>query len=297
LSVRADLIRYAAVIDFRYHAMSLTAVFVALAVGLLLGVTIGDTELLSNARGNLERSLGSDLARAHKENSDLRRQRENQDEFVQTAYPQLVAGRLVGQRMAVIGSAGATRGVIKPLGGAVEPAGGSIVYAAELVEKPRYAELATAIGVASGFAGGVPTAKQAERLGVAVGHRIVRGRNRLQLRRLVFSKLSGELRRTRLFAYARREPGGIESNDGKRLDAFERGVVKGLARDAQRVVGVETTTTDPSGINWYKSLGLSSTDDIEQYAGHYAFVLVLAGAKGDYGYKKTADAVIPPVAP
>ena len=43
-------------LDFRYHALSLVAVFLALAIGIVLGVTIGDS-LLSDA----ERSLRSNL--------------------------------------------------------------------------------------------------------------------------------------------------------------------------------------------------------------------------------------------
>lgn len=278
--------------------MSLAAVFVALALGLLLGVTIGDTELLSNVRGGLERSLKRDVEDARRENAALTRELKNQNEFAQAAYPQMVAGRLPGRRVALIGSAGATHDVIKPLAGAVEPAGGSIAFAAELAGKPRYGELAAALG-APGLAapGATPTTEQAERLGVAVGKRIARGKNRLQLRRFAFSKLSGDLRAARLFAFARNEPDAIRTDDGRRLDAFERGIVEGLSRGAQRVVGLETGETAPSNIKWYGSLGLSSVDNIEQYAGHYAFVLVLAGAKGDYGFKKSADAVIPPVAP
>lgn len=277
--------------------MSLAAVFVALAVGLLLGVTIGDTELLSNVRGDLERSLSSDLDDARRDNADLKRQREQRDEFIQTAYPQMVAGRLRRQRIAVIGSAAATRDVIKPIAGAIEPAGASVAFAAELVRKPRYAELADAIGANGGYENGLPTVKQAERLGSAVGRRIARGDDPLALRRFAFSKLSGQLRRARLYVFARREPAEIKSPEGGRLDAFERGVIAGVAREAARVVGVETTTAKSSSVRWYNSLGLSTIDDIEQYAGHYALVLVLTGAKGDYGYKKSADAVIPPVAP
>ena len=71
----------------------------------------------------------------------------------------------------------------------------------------------------------------------------------------------------------------------------------GLSQQAARVVGVETSATEPSNIKWYNSLGLSTVDDIQNYAGYYALVLILNGAKGDYGYKDTADAVIPPVAP
>lgn len=277
--------------------MSLAAVFVALAVGLLLGVTIGDTELLSNVRGNLERSLSADLERARDENAALEKQLEQQNDFSRAAYPQMVAGRLDGRRVALIGSAGATGDIVDPLKGSVEPAGGELAYSAELVAEPRYRELAGAIGVDDVVESNEPSPKQAEKLGVAVGRRLARGRNLPQLRRFAFRRLSGDFGRVRLFAFARRQPPAPKTDPGRRLDAFERGVVSGLARDAQRVVGVEIVGNSPSSIKWYNSLGLSSVDNIEQYAGHYSFVMLLDGAKGDYGVKETADAVVPPVAP
>lgn len=277
--------------------MSLAAVFVALAVGLLLGVTIGDTELLSNVRGDLERSLSEDLDEANQKASDLKKRAEQQNEFAQAAYPQMVADRLNGRRVALIGSAGGTSGVLEPLAGSVEPAGGSVQYSAELVAEPRYGDLAASLGVDGVIDGAEPTPKQTEKLGVAVGRRLARGRNLPQIRRFAFRRLSGDLGRVRLFAFSRKEPADPKTDPGRRLDAFERGVVTGLAAVAQRVVGVETSPNDPSSIKWYNSLGLSSVDNIEQYAGHYSFVMVLDGAKGDYGFKDTADAVVPPVAP
>ena len=39
--------------DVRYHALSLAAIFIALVVGLLLGVAIGDKELVSSARNDV----------------------------------------------------------------------------------------------------------------------------------------------------------------------------------------------------------------------------------------------------
>ena len=44
------------VFDFRYHALSLVAVFVALVLGLLLGVAIGDKGLVSSAENNMQAS-------------------------------------------------------------------------------------------------------------------------------------------------------------------------------------------------------------------------------------------------
>ncbi|HEV7918032.1 MAG TPA: copper transporter [Solirubrobacterales bacterium] len=284
-------------IDFRYHAMSLAAVLVALALGLLLGVTIGDTGLVSNVRGDLERSLSKNLDSAREESSTLRDQIRHQNEFINGAYPQMVEGRLLGDRVGVIGSSGATREVLRDVNEALEPAGATVAFAGEMVAKPRYADLAEKLRVAN-ISGDEILPKDAERLGRVAGRRIARGRSRLALRQFVFSRLSGRYNRTRLYVVVRKPPeNDSKSDEAERLDAFERGVVAGLAQGADRVVGVEKSDANPSSIRWYNSLGLSTIDDVEQPAGHYALVLVLGGAKGDYGFKQSADAVIPPVAP
>jgi len=60
--------------DFRYHALSLVAVFLALMIGLLLGVAIGDRGLVSGAERNLRGSLRADVRRSRAQSADLRSQ-------------------------------------------------------------------------------------------------------------------------------------------------------------------------------------------------------------------------------
>ena len=43
--------------DFRYHALSLAAVLFALAVGILIGVAIGDSNLVSSAQNGIVKNL------------------------------------------------------------------------------------------------------------------------------------------------------------------------------------------------------------------------------------------------
>lgn len=284
-------------IDFRYHAMSLAAVFVALAVGLLLGVTLGDTNLIADVRGNLENSLKKDLNQARQESSARKDQIDRQTEFIGAAYPQLVAGRLSGERVATLGSAAVAQSTLRSVTRAVQPAGADLTYIAQLLAKPQYGKIAAALGLTSLIKGDEPTPAEADQLGRAVGRRLARGKNRTVMRRLVFSRLSGEYRRARLFAYARQQPTDADTASGKVFDGFERGVVAGLSQQADRVAGVENTSTSPSNIKWYNSLGLSTVDDIESYAGYYALVAIFNGAKGDYGTKDSADSIVPQVAP
>lgn len=275
--------------------MSLVAVFVALAVGLLLGVTIGDTNLLSSVQGNLEESLKKDVNEARQQASDTRDQIESQNDFIGSAYPSMVDGLLRGQRVATIGSADTAQRTIRSITRAVEPAGADVRYIAQLVEKPQYEKIAAELGVSDIVSGGELTPRKTDQLGRAVGRRLARGRDATTMRRLVFSRLSGDIARVRLVAYARQVPAetNTDSEEWALFDGFERGIVAGLTQQVDRVAGVEESTTEPSNIEWYNSLGLSTVDDIQTFAGFYSLVLIFDGAKGDYGTKETADAIAP----
>jgi hypothetical protein len=88
--------------DFRYHALSLVSVFLALVLGLLLGVAIGDRGLVSSAERDVRASLRGDVRKAQAESENLRAQLDEQNKFLQEAYPLMVGSRLIGERVGVV---------------------------------------------------------------------------------------------------------------------------------------------------------------------------------------------------
>lgn len=94
-------------IDFRYHIVSLTAVFLALAVGVVLGTTALKGPILSDLRGRVSgladenRSLRQDL-RVLKDHSS------KQDSFAEEVAPAVLANRLAGKTVAVVSGPGAS---------------------------------------------------------------------------------------------------------------------------------------------------------------------------------------------
>src|SRR3954463_12816361 len=88
-------------LDFRYHALSLVAVFLALAIGIVLGVTIGDS-LVSDAerslRGNLRATVESARGDATKAHAEVA----GRDRMLDQLYPGTVSTRLAGERVAVV---------------------------------------------------------------------------------------------------------------------------------------------------------------------------------------------------
>src|SRR3954451_14619417 len=85
----------------RYHAASLIAVFLALAVGILVGAQFGG-DALTNTRKDLEHSLVGNLQDARSRADELSGQLNRADEFGERVYPVLTRDRLSGRRVALV---------------------------------------------------------------------------------------------------------------------------------------------------------------------------------------------------
>jgi len=59
------------------------------------------------------------------------------------------------------------------------------------------------------------------------------------------------------------------------------------------IVGVESTTTEPSSIGFFQANELSSVDDVDTTAGQLALVYALGGSEGSFGVKGSADHLLP----
>ena len=88
-------------VDFRYHLVSIIAVFLALAVGIVLGTTALKGPVLDDLRDNIKR-LSSDKRVLESDVGVLRGQVKIADDFAATVGPGLVRGRLVDQRVLLV---------------------------------------------------------------------------------------------------------------------------------------------------------------------------------------------------
>src|SRR3954454_21298239 len=89
----------------RYPAASLIAVFLALAVGILVGAEFGG-DALKNTRRDLEHSLVGNLQDERSRVQDLSGQLGRSDEFGERVYPALTRERLQGRRIAIVAFGG-----------------------------------------------------------------------------------------------------------------------------------------------------------------------------------------------
>lgn len=112
-------------VDFRYHLVSVIAIFLALAVGIVVGTTALNGTVLDNLRGSIS-SLSGDKRSLEANVKDLRRTVSKDDAFANLVGPTLVRGQLTGQKVLVLSMPDASTGLRDALISQVVLAGGEI---------------------------------------------------------------------------------------------------------------------------------------------------------------------------
>jgi len=126
------------VIDFRYHLVSIVAVFLALAIGIVLG----STELQGNTIDvlrNTSNSLKNELDQSNAQRNTYKQQYQTDQTFIATSEPRLLANELPGDRIVLITEPGASSTVISGIQQAATMAGATITGQVSI--QPKFNDL------------------------------------------------------------------------------------------------------------------------------------------------------------
>lgn len=280
----------------RYHAASLAAVFLALAVGIVIGAGLGD-DVLSGTEDSLRESLESDIEDARGEADSLQGQLDREREFGSSAYPALVGKTLAGRRIGVLAFGDLPGDVSTDIEETLEPTGAELAEVAVVSIPPDSEELAKELGPGSGSIEADDAALA--RLARQLGAQFVAGRGK-QLeagRDVVFSRTSGEggpLDGVVVVRPARAQSEGEEAvAEETSASAMETAMIAGVADAGEPVVAVERSGVADSSIPFFEPLDVASVDSVDLVSGQVALVFALLGAKGSFGVKDTADSLLP----
>jgi len=276
----------------RYHATSLIAVFLALAVGILIGAEFGG-DALTETRKNLEQSLVGNLQDARSRADDLSGELGRANEFDEKVYPVLTRDLLLGKRIAVVAMGGLPSEITSAVEDALGPTGAKLVGVGVVREPVDMSGLAGELSETR-FAEIRTETEQLTELGVGVGRQIVIGGTLPELvRGNLFSRASGEFGTLDAVIVVRSQPEGMGPVQRSTANQLETAMLKGITATRVPTVGVESTTTEPSSISFFQSNGLTTVDDIDNTAGQLALVLAIRGAEGSFGVKSSADRLLP----
>ena len=281
--------------DLRYHVASLAAVFLALIIGILVGVGISSrTDVEGTERRVLEERI-ADLQRQLDDataNVDLlRRQQEATDAYVADSYGVVMNGRLRGMNVALLFIGHADPDLLAIVEQTLRDASGPALVRRRALELPvDAAEIQEALG-----ADGADTSL--EEVGRRLGAELRDGGETPtwdSLERVLVEDSGGTTLRE-ADAVVVVHTAQINDNATERLVS---GIYGGLAAADPPAVGIERTAERPSRVDLFRRNGLSSVDSVDTQLGRLALALLLAGGEeGQYGLKSTATDVLPALEP
>jgi hypothetical protein len=275
--------------DLRYHVASLAAVFIALVIGILVGVGLSGRGLLREAeRDSLEARI-----------ADLQRQSELQQarieelsaaaEYERASYDAVMEGRLDGSSIGLV--------FVGPIDGAVR---GNVEDALEsadgVVARTRSLKVPVDESAITDALADVPNApRQLEDIGRALAREFLDGGetplwNELD-RLLVLERPVGPPGRMDGVVIAR----SVEPQRGATA-RFLAAFYNGLTSSGRAAVAVEASRRLDSALPVLARHGFSTVDNVDTPTGRVSLAVLLSGAeRGHYGIEGE-DGYVPPVA-
>jgi hypothetical protein len=147
------------VIDFRYHLVSLIAVFLAVALGIVIGTTALNEPILADIKNQVS-ALEKDKRSLEDRTQSLQAQLDTSDAFEEAVAPALVDGTLAGSSvLLVVTNDGVAQDTIDAVTALIGDAGGTV--SGTLALQPEYTDPSTVTSLQSYATGpGLPAGVQ-----------------------------------------------------------------------------------------------------------------------------------------
>lgn len=113
-------------VDFRYHLVSIIAVFLALGLGILMGTAVLNDALVDSLKKDIE-TLGERVDARQAEIEELDRRVDAANAFANEAAPRLTSGALQGRTVVVVQFEGTNGDMVGAIHDSIADAGGEVV--------------------------------------------------------------------------------------------------------------------------------------------------------------------------
>src|ERR671917_682694 len=264
--------------DLRYHLISLISVFLALAIGIRLGVAMADRGVVSDRMQAEITSIDRQLDRQQREIGKQNEHIAEQEMMLERMSEVMIADSLKGEDVALVAGPYADPDISRAVQGDLSEAGANITTV-ETLEVPDPTEVTTkelttqeaTTQLESGFASAVAR----EVLG--------------------FAGEDGEFPEVVIFVGGGDIPDDAPPGTLKALKAIQRRIFEMWLDAGVRVVGAESSDAGRSEVPLFQNVGIPSVDYVDEPAGRAALIrLAATDIEGSYGTKDTASEPFPP---
>ncbi len=277
-------------IDMRYHVISLVAVFLALAIGILLGTTLVERGLIAEQKSQIK-SLKTTFDEIKKKNESLNEDLKVFKDYAGQAEGFVVANRLAGRNYALLKKPDSDPATADTASKTISAAGGTVPVTIT-VFSDKMNDSSVQDSLAAMFS--MPKDKNAlySRFCQEMVNQLATLTNPALLTSfsdLGLIKIEGTL--------AAPVNGGVfvssETSDYDDLQNGDIPIIKGFVSASLPLLAVGGAKTPDTALLTYKKSGIATVDRIDEAPGQMAMVLSLDGRWGNYGRGESADRLLP----
>lgn len=268
--------------DLRYHLISLISVFLALAIGILLGVAMADRGVISDrlqaeitgVQDQLEVQR-TRISEQEDEIAALQERTARDEELAEQMSETMLAGRLQGVDVALVAGPWAEEETVQGVESALSTAGVDLTANIRL-EPPEEGEVTSLETTAETTTAGSANIYDDQTLEV-------------------LGTSAADSPEVIVFVGGGRVPEEAPAGSVDVVVRSQRVMFKSWLAAGVRVIGAESSTSPRSEIQLFDDVGIPSVDNADQAAGRAAIVQLADGeAEGSYGVKPSASELFPP---
>ena len=287
-------------IDLRYHITSIAAVFLALAIGILIGSTIVGDNLMVDQQKKLIDGLEEQFTALRESEDELKAQNQYQEKIIsqyenysQSMLPILIKQRLEGYKVGIVVTGGSDipAGMLNSL----SIAGVNVVSKTVVLSEINLNNQEVQARLIQFYNLDAKTSIDSIRMQIADSlASILMGQADASvltlLQELSLIKLDGLTNETLDGVII---VGGTNDDNLAYPYSFDQGLILTLLNGGKKVYGVENSEILTSYMEEYQKHNISTIDNIDLSPGQISLILAMAGEPGHYGIKPTAKRFIP----
>lgn len=257
--------------DLRYHVISLISVFLALAIGVLLGIAMSDREIITDRLRSEVSGIQEQLDEQRELLGERNQELSQQERYLEEISEVMVSDSLQGVDVALIRGPWANEDVAQSLESTLTSEAGADLTSFVRLPAP------TPVDDAAGNAP-EPELQYAE-----------------EARDILGFLGDAETPQVVIFVGGGEIPLNAPEGSEEALEDAQRAMFNVLLESGVRVIAAESSTSPRSEVPLFQDLGIASVDNVDTEFGQAAVVqLANSFEDGTYGTKPTASSLFPP---
>lgn len=288
------------ILDIRYYIITLTAIFISIAIGVLIGFNMNGQELLLEQQRQLAENLESRFDELQFENSNLKDaieamkiEKKYTEEFMEKAYYTIINNQLINQNIAIIQTT--EHFYYDHIIQTLKDAGAIISAHILFTDKINNIEQDDLDRIESKLNINLKRQNFAQILSEDIFNLVAHSVESNLLNILMEYEFVKILYKEDYVAPTDKIiiAGGSYHVKNQMSLLMETNIVKTITSNNMRIIGVERLETPYSSIPLYKKLGISTIDNVNTLLGRISLVLVANGIDGYFGEGAFSEELIP----